>query len=76
MGLEPTDRSATIDLQRQQPRGFATSLAAKAGLNHIAKVLPCCRLGQALAVLVLNKWFEIEQIVGELRIRLGERATN
>ena len=53
MGLEPTDRSATIDVQRQL-RGFATSLAAKAGLNHIAKVLPRCRLGQALAVLVLN----------------------
>jgi len=39
-------------------------------------VLPRRRLGQALVVLVLNKWFEIEQIVGELRIRLGERATN
>jgi len=39
-------------------------------------VLPHRRLGQALVVLVLNKWFEIEQIVGELRIRLGERATN
>ena len=29
---------------------------------------------EALAVLVRNKWFEVEQTAGELRIRLGERA--
>jgi hypothetical protein len=27
-----------------------------------------------LRVLALNKWVEVEQTVGELRIRLGERA--
>jgi hypothetical protein len=32
------------------------------------------RVKSALAVLQRNKWFEVEQTVGELRIRLGERA--
>jgi hypothetical protein len=32
------------------------------------------RLRPALAVLALNGWLEVEQTVGELRIRLGERA--
>jgi hypothetical protein len=32
------------------------------------------RVRQALAVLARNKWFEVEQTVGELRVRLGERA--
>jgi hypothetical protein len=29
---------------------------------------------EALAVLVRNRWFEVEQDVQEMRIRLGERA--
>jgi hypothetical protein len=29
---------------------------------------------EALAVLVRNKWLDVEQTVGELRIRLGQRA--
>ena len=32
------------------------------------------RVREALRVLLLNKWVEVEQTVGELRIRLGERA--
>ena len=32
------------------------------------------RVRQALRVLVANKWVEVEQTVGELLIRLGERA--
>jgi hypothetical protein len=28
----------------------------------------------ALATLTRNQWIEVEQTVGELRIRLGERA--
>ena len=32
------------------------------------------RVKSALAVLQRNKWFEVEQTVGELRIRIGERA--
>ena len=32
------------------------------------------RVKSALAVLQRNKWVEVEQTVGELRIRLGERA--
>jgi hypothetical protein len=28
----------------------------------------------ALAALARNRWFEVEQTVAELRIRLGERA--
>ena len=32
------------------------------------------RMRAALRVLVLNKWVEVEEAVGELRIRLGERA--
>jgi hypothetical protein len=32
------------------------------------------RVKAALAVLARNKWLEVEQTVGELRIRLGERA--
>jgi len=29
----------------------------------------------ALGTLLRNKWFEVDGSVGELRIRLGERAT-
>ena len=32
------------------------------------------RVREALRTLALNKWIEIDQTVGELRIRLGERA--
>ena len=32
------------------------------------------RVRAALAVLRRNKWIEVEQTVGQLRIRLGERA--
>ena len=32
------------------------------------------RVREALRVLARNKWIEVEQTVGELRIRLGERA--
>ena len=32
------------------------------------------RVREALRVLQRNKWVEVEQTVGELRIRLGERA--
>jgi hypothetical protein len=32
------------------------------------------RVRSALKVLARNRWFEVEQTVGELRIRLGERA--
>jgi hypothetical protein len=32
------------------------------------------RVREALRVLVANRWVEVEQTVGELRIRLGERA--
>jgi hypothetical protein len=32
------------------------------------------RVRAALAVLRRNKWVEVEQTVGELRIKLGERA--
>ena len=32
------------------------------------------RVREALRTLAVNKWIEIDQTVGELRIRLGERA--
>jgi hypothetical protein len=32
------------------------------------------RVKTALAVLKRNRWFEVEETVGELRIRLGDRA--
>jgi hypothetical protein len=32
------------------------------------------RVRHALSVVVRNKWLTVEQTVGELRIRLGERA--
>ena len=34
------------------------------------------RVREALCALALNEWIEIDQTVGELRIRLGERARN
>jgi hypothetical protein len=32
------------------------------------------RVREALRTLALNKWVDVEQTVGELRIRLGERG--
>ena len=46
---------------------IAGSAYGTAGSGHI-------RVKAALSTLARNKWFEVEQTVGELRIRLGERA--
>ncbi len=59
------------------PAGIGADLRTHgqtAGSPHDASGSGHVRLRPALAVLALNGWLEVEQTVGELRIRLGERA--
>ena len=48
-------------------RGKIAGSTLEDGSGHV-------RVREALRTLALNKWVNVEETVGELRIRLGERA--